>query len=104
MTELIKVPTYEKVVQVYNGDAWKQPVRISDANNYHDWRAQWRPGLTSNKAVELTIDVDGEYITISASPEQVALMQGTGVIDIQAMPGPRTFIKINTYGEEDVTK
>jgi hypothetical protein len=101
MPKLVK---YETPLEIITGDYWQQTVDITSAANYTNWRAQWRPGFDHPVAIDLDISVSGTKITMSAQPDKTRKMGGEGVIDLEAEPGPRTFIRFETIGEKDVTR
>jgi len=107
----VRVPVYEKTLEIYAGDFWFQQLALSTAADYTDFKAQWRAGEQSPVAVDLDVDVDGTIITLSALPEKTRQMLGYGLIDVQATlienpygAGPKTFMRFITDGGMDITR
>lgn len=85
------------------------PAAVIDlvAAGWTSWRAQWRPFVSSDSFVEMTVDTslaNVGRITISASAAQTQNMGG-GVWDLQAeRPGEvRTWLRSAVIFTKDVT-
>ena len=97
---------------VYAGDPWVQGFAFGAEETPEDvsaftWSAQWRKSASSEAFIELAVDdsdaANGNLV-VTATAQQTRDMGGSGVFDVQGVPGPSTRIRGRTSWTLDVTR